>query len=125
MFARREADARGHSGIEPVPVWKRSEFEGRPVQVSFGKDRIRIWDAKSRTYLDEDYAVGKPIESKLRIDRFASVRFTAKVALGGAYFVYGDPIRSITDCDELRHLITLVILPQFDRTLRRLRFGLR
>ena len=54
MFARREADARGHSGTEPGRVWRNSEFEGRPVQVKFGKDGLKIWDVKSRTYLEEN-----------------------------------------------------------------------
>jgi hypothetical protein len=110
MFARREADARGHSGIEPIPRWRKSEFEGRPVQVTFGKDGIRIWDAKSQTYIDEEYFTGKPITSELRMDRFASIRFVAKTALGGSYFVYGDQIKAAIDCNELRRLISMDVV---------------
>jgi hypothetical protein len=107
MFARRDADARGHSGAEPTPVWKKSEIEGRPTQVSWAKDKARFWDARSRAELDESTVVGKEITSSLRIDRFADIRFVAKVALGGAHFIYGDTIRTAMNCNELRRLITL------------------
>lgn len=107
MFARSKADARGHSGEEPTAVLKNSKLDGRPVQVSFGKETVTVWDAMSRTNLDESDVVGKQIESRLRLDRFAAIKFAAKVALGGAYYIYGDAILAAMDCDELRKLITL------------------
>jgi hypothetical protein len=109
VFARREADARGHSGSEPIPKWRDSKFEGRPVQVTFGKEGMRIWDARSKTYVDEEYFAGKEIRSNFSMDRFASIRFVAKVALGGGYSVYGELIRSAVDCEELRRLASLDI----------------
>jgi len=106
MFARRNADARGHSKTAPVPVWKNSTFEGRPVQVTWAKEDVRVWDAKSKTVLPESTVAGKEMTTKFTMDRFASIRFVARVTLGGAYFIYGDDIRSAMDCDELRRLIT-------------------
>jgi len=107
MFARRNADARGHSKTDPVPVWKKTTLAGRPVQVAWAKEEVRVWDAKSRTVLSDSDVAGKEMTTKLSLDRFASIRFIARVALGGAYFIYGDSIRSAMDCNELRRLITL------------------
>jgi hypothetical protein len=119
MFARRNADARGHSGKEPIPVFKRSEIEGRPAQVSFGSNAIEVWDAKSKSYLSEEDLTGKLIKSSFKIDRLSSIRFAAKVALGGGYFVYGDALRTAIDCDELRRLIQLnVETARYDDDLR-------
>lgn len=106
MFARRDADARGHGGTEPVPKFKKSEFGGQPAQVSFGKDAVKIWDAKSRSYLPQDQIEGQPVESQFKLDPRQTIRFVAKVALGGGYFMYGDALRKAMDCDELRRIIS-------------------
>ena len=107
MFARRDAAARGHSGTDPIPIWKKSEFEGRPIQVSFEKEKLKVWDSRNRTYLLEEEISGKQFKSNFKIDQFAPLRLAAKVSLGGAYFVYGDLIRNAIDCDKLRKLINL------------------
>jgi hypothetical protein len=106
MFARRDADARGHGGSEPVPKFKKSQFGGEPAQLSFGKDAVKVWDAKSRSYLPQEQIEGQTIESQFKLDPRQAIRFVAKVALGGGYFVYGDAIRKAMDCDELRRLIS-------------------
>ncbi len=107
MLARRNADARGHSRTPPIPVWKRTVLEGQPVQLRLGLDKFEAWDPRAKTTVHEEDIVGKTLESQLKIDRFASIRFAAKVALGGGYFVYGDAIRSAINCDELRWLVAL------------------
>ena len=105
MLARRDADARGHSGTEPVPVWRKSILEGRPVQVSFG-DEIKVWDARAKSYLDPKDFLDKPLESRWIYNPFARSRFTAKVALGAGYFVFGESFRAAADCGELRKMLT-------------------
>lgn len=107
MFPRAAADARGHSGTEPVPKFKKSTFGGQPAQVSFEKEAVKIWDAKSKSYLPQDKIEGQQVESQFKLDKTSAMRFVAKVALGGAYFMYGDVIRKAMDCDELRRLISL------------------
>jgi hypothetical protein len=105
MLARRDADARGHSGIEPVPVWRKSTLEGRPVQVSFG-DEVKVWDARAKSYLDPNYFLNKPMESRWIYNPYVRSRLTAKVALGAGYFVFGLSFRAMADCGELRKMLT-------------------
>lgn len=107
MLARRNADARGHSNTPPVPVWKRSTMDGKPVQIKLGRDKIEGWDSRARAPIAEEELEGRTIQSNLTIDKFAAMRFAAKVALGSAYFIYGDAIRTALDCAELRKLIML------------------
>jgi hypothetical protein len=116
MFARRDADARGHSGTEPIPVWKRTTLEGRPVQISWG-DEVKVWDAKSRTYVDPNDFLSKPMESRWIYNPFARSKFTAKVALGGGHFLFGEPFRQGIDCNELRKLLAADDLTKFPTTL--------
>ena len=47
VLARRDADARGHSGTEVLPTWKKTTLDGRPVQVSWG-DEVKVWDARAK-----------------------------------------------------------------------------
>jgi hypothetical protein len=115
MMARRDADARGHSGIEPVPVWRKSIFEGRPVQVSLG-DEIKVWDSRARRYLEPKDFLNIPMESRWIYNTFARSRFTAKVALGAGYFVFGQSFRSSADCGEFRRMLT-ADLTTFETTL--------
>ena len=106
-LARRKADARGHSGRDPVLRWRNSEMEGRPVQTTLSKEKATIWDSRERRTLADAEVEGKPIKSTLHLEIHPSVRFTAKVALGGGFFVYGDLMRQRIDCDELRRLTKL------------------
>ena len=101
-LALRNAGVKGQSGKPNLPRWKKATIDGRPTQVTWGLDEVTFWDAKSKTYRNPDEMAGKEITTELRIDEFAAVQFVAKCALGGAYFVYGDAIRSAIDCDELR-----------------------
>lgn len=101
------SSASGRTRTSIRPVFKKSEFDNRPVQVRFEKSTVRLWDAKSRGYLEESEFVGNPIKSQFQVDRLSSIRFAAKAALGGGYSVYGDEIRQAIDCGELRRLMRL------------------
>lgn len=107
MMARRNADARGHSKKPPVPVWRRSSFEGEPAQVTLGKDEIKVWKAKERQEISGEALGGKTIKSNLTLEKFSRIRFVSKVALGGAYFLYKDSIKTAINCNELRTVISL------------------
>lgn len=116
MLARNRADARGHSDRKPIPKWVKSEFRGRPVQVSWGEE-VRVWDAKANTYLDSSEFLNEPIKSRWIYDPSARCRFTAKVALGGGYFYFGQTFLTSTNCDELRNLILAEDVSNFQTNL--------
>ena len=106
-IALRNAGVKGHSGKEPTSVWRNSQINGRPAQVTWGKKKVTAWDAIDRRELAEKEFVGKEISAKLHIDLHVTTRFIAKVALGAGYFIYGDAIRSALDCEALRELALL------------------
>jgi hypothetical protein len=108
-FARRNADARGHSRRNPVPRWRKSSAQGYPLQFTWGLDAVEVWDPREKRMLNEELEdlEGTSVTSQLKIDYFSAIRFAAQVALGGGYFVYGDLLRDAIDCDELRRLISL------------------
>jgi hypothetical protein len=116
MLARYYADARGHSDTPPVPVWKRSVFQGRPVQVSLG-DEVKVWDAKANKSLPPEEFLQKRMESTLRYDYSLRSKFTGKVALGGGYFLFGDTFLTAIDCEELRRLLKVEDVMKFRTTL--------
>ena len=115
MLARRDADARGHSGNEVLPAWKKTTFEGRPVQVSWGEE-VKVWDSRARACLDPNDFLNKPMESRWIYNPFARSKFTAKVALGGGYFLFGDSFLGATDCNELRRMLAADDLTKFRTT---------
>jgi len=112
MLARRNADARGHGNKTPVPAWTHTTFEGRPAQLTLGSEKLELWDARDRRVLDEAEWAGKELQTKLRIERGPPLKFAAKVALAGAYFVYGELFRDTFDCDELRAIVNVDITDQ-------------
>lgn len=107
MLARRNSDARGHSGKHPLPVWKRTTLDGNPIQLSLAKDEITGWDPIARRQLPEAELAGREFTTRLEIDRLPSLRFVTKVALAGAHFAYGDCFRDKFDCDPLRRMLTI------------------
>jgi hypothetical protein len=108
-FARREFDAKGQSGNKPEVKFKYASFEGEPVQVEFlGGDNVpKVWDAKSRRYVDPQDIVGKTLELNFRIDPIVRFRFAAKVALSAGYFAYGDWWRHHVDHAEARSVMNI------------------
>ena len=108
-FARRNSGVRGHSKKPPEPRWHHSKIDARPIQVTWGKDKVSVWDAIQRRELDEIEFQGKEINSTINIGRHTCHRFVAKVALAGGYFVYGNNFRGAVNCNELRSLVFLDI----------------
>lgn len=100
-LARSKHDARGHSGKEPWAEIKQATYgeESRPAQVRMHmKHGVRLWDAIDR----EDKSGRSTITLQTKLDLTLPVRFTAKVALGAGYYVYGDLFRDRVDHAQLR-----------------------
>lgn len=116
MFARRNADARGHSGKEPIPTWKRSELNGEPVQVSWGKN-VEVWDSKANALMDPKGFSDQKFTSRLTLDVSIRPKFVAKVALGTGYYFFEDLFRNHFDCEALRQLLRAENITNHQTTL--------
>lgn len=108
-LALRDSGVKGHNKSSRTPRWKKSTLKGEPVQVTLAKEAIGVWDPKQDRELSEDEFSGQVITSNLKIGRHTCLRFVAKVALAGGYFLYSDEFRSAVNCDQLRSLIFLDI----------------
>lgn len=122
---RTRYDARGHSGRKPTAHVRRAKLgpSDRPIQANFSvRDGLRIWDAFERRDLSNSETAGMSISFSRRVDMDMRLRFVAKVALSGGYFVYRDLFRENVRHDELRGVMNLekdTDLDQFkDYTIR-------
>lgn len=106
-FARREFDARGHSGTQPKVISKRATFRDRPAQVTFpgGGRAPVIWDAKSRQDVSPEQVEGQQFNVQWSIPRFSRIRFTAKVALSAGFYALGDYFREHVAHGEARRIM--------------------
>ena len=108
-LALRNSGVKGHRNRSRIPRWKKSTLNGEPIQVSLGKEEILVWDPKQERELSKDEISGQSIASTLTIGRHTCLRFVAKVALAGGYFLYSDKFRAAVNCDHLRSLVFLNI----------------
>ncbi len=105
-LSRTQYDARGHSGKEPMALIKHVSYgeARRPAQIQFHmKHGTKVRDAR-----DGEFKGGVEsfqIHTSLNID--LPIRFTAKVALAAAYFVYEDLFRENVDHRQLRDVMNL------------------
>lgn len=97
---------KGH-GKKVQPRWRRATVAGRPAQVAHTAEGMKFWDAVDRRSLAEDEVIGQEITAQFSIGAYTGLRFLAKVALGGGYFIYGDALLKAIDCASLRKLIML------------------
>ena len=111
-LALRESGVTGHRNKPRIPRWRNSTLNGEPVQVTLQQNAVIVWDAKQNRELSEEEFVDQDMTSKLRIGRHTCLRFVAKAALAGGYFLYGNEFRNAVDCSHLRSLVFLNI----DRT---------
>lgn len=115
VLSRRIAlDARGHTKKKPTAISKNSTMGGEqaPVQVEFFSDEgLKVYDPIKRRDLTEEEISGKKFTSKFTLQRFSRLRFAAKVALAGGYFVFGDWFRQNIAHDEIRALMNLESSP--------------
>lgn len=101
------AGVKGHNRKAAAPRVRKATIDGRPAQVALTGQGFKVWDARERRALSDEETVGSEITLSFNVHAFTALRFIAKVALGGGYFVYGDAIRRVIDCETLRHVIEL------------------
>jgi hypothetical protein len=106
-FARREFDARGHSGTPPRVILKRATFQDRPVQVTFpgGGRAPVIWAAKSRLDVSPEQVEGQQFSVKWSMPQFGRIRFAAKVALSAGFYALGNYFREHVAHGEARRIM--------------------
>lgn len=103
LFSRRDANAVGHSGRDPVPIAKSSTFNGHKVQVSFGKNGLEVFDVVTRKYVEKSELAGQKVQvGGINISLDAPYRFVAKIALSAGYFTYGDAFVEQVQHEEAR-----------------------
>lgn len=115
LFRRRHFDARGHSKKKPTILSKQSTMDSgsRPVQVEFaGEEGLEVFDPVQKRALEENEITGKEFSSRFTISRYGRLKFAAKVALAGGYFVFGDWFRQNVKHAELRALMNFDINSQ-------------
>ena len=100
---RTEYDTRGHSGKEPIATVRATYGEdNRPALVHLHKKKgLRVWDVRDR----ESKKGPGPLHIRTLLNNDLPVRFTAKIALGAGYFVYGDLFREHVDHGQLRDVM--------------------
>ncbi len=101
---RKKYDSRGHSGKPPIPTIKNASYgkEGHPAQISFPrKGGRRVWDVRDRKVVEKEKGVD-PLRINLSMNIDLPMRFTAKVALGAGYYVYGDLFCKYVDHCQFR-----------------------
>jgi hypothetical protein len=100
---RAKQDARGH-GHQPVEaLWSRTtDQDGNPLQVTIGKDYLRVRDPKSGRILPDDETASLVFSSSFKMVPRARIPFSAKVALGTGYFLFDDIFRDHAAHQELR-----------------------
>ncbi len=102
LMQKKRADfgTRGHSGKTPQPVIKNAKDlkTGRPIQVTMGKE-LKIWDSINRK---QTSPYNRKFQVSVNVDIDLPLRFLAKVALSGGYWVYGETFRKYAAHQELR-----------------------
>ncbi len=107
MFRRQEHDARGHSKKKPIPVARSSTHSilNTPIQVYFSKEEISMYSPELGRCLTEEEKVNESFTSRIEFKPDTRIKFTAKVALSGGYFIYGDTFVENSKISELRMLM--------------------
>lgn len=108
LFRRRHFDARGHSKKKPKVHSKKSTIgsENRPVQIELkGVEGVQVYDPREKRYLADKETVGENLSLQFPFSQHGRLRFAAKVALAGGYFVFGDWFRNNVVHQEVRALM--------------------
>ena len=107
LMRRQKLDARGHTGKRPVPVVRRASIgtSSRPAQVTFHEEGIAVWDARLARNLEKHEFTNQRLRLEIQLSTINRLRYLAKVALSGGYFIYGDLFRHHVAHAELRTLM--------------------
>jgi hypothetical protein len=103
---RAKKDTRGHSNRIVKAHWKQTQDKnGRPLQVTFDKGGPYVRDPKTGQALKDEGTSVLQLESKIMIDPYVKIPFSAKVALGTGHYLYGDIFRKHAAHDGLRMIL--------------------
>lgn len=107
LFERDRADAVGHSGKPPKPIVKKANLtDGTPIQATFGKDGLKLFDLINKKEVPRSDARGRVIKCcGIKVDMDIDLTFVAKVALAAGYFAYGDAFKEHVDTEEFRKIM--------------------
>lgn len=94
-------DYRGHSKKPPYLKIKNSEVDNSPVNVTFSKNDLEIYDPINKRILTGE----NKIQMNTRLDLDIRFKFVCKVALSTGYFLYGDKFVKHADYNSLRKAI--------------------
>ncbi|HZL69323.1 MAG TPA: hypothetical protein VFC29_18570 [Candidatus Limnocylindrales bacterium] len=102
---RDRFDVRGHSGKAPVFVVKEAtNADGLPLQVALNqRSGLQVWSPRHREYVTDERASSLELKFSVKID--TAMKFVAKVALSGGYFVYGDLFRRNVKHSDFRKIM--------------------
>jgi hypothetical protein len=107
LFERDRNDAVGYSGKSPKPRAKNGNLvDGTPVQTTFGKEGLKIFDLVKKKEILRADGRGKIINCQnINIDLDIDLMFVAKVALAAGYFAYGEAFKEYVETDEFRKIM--------------------
>jgi hypothetical protein len=107
LFERDRADAVGYSGKQPHPIVKKANLtDGTPIQATFGKDGLKLFDLINKKEVSNSDARGRVIHcNDIKIDMDIDLIFVAKVALAAGYFAYGDVFKEHVETEDLRNIM--------------------
>lgn len=91
----------GHSKKAPYLKLKNSKIDNSPVNVTFRKNSLEIYDPVNKKLLTGQNS----ISMKTQIDLDIRLKFVSKVALSTGYFLYGDTFIKHADHYSLRKVI--------------------
>ncbi|WP_417500090.1 hypothetical protein [Methylophaga sp.] len=68
---------------------------------------MRLFSPRHKRYLEDSESAGLTTHFKTSINLTTKIRFTAKVAIGAGYFIYGSAFADFAKVDHLRALMKL------------------
>lgn len=101
-----KADVKGHGKRSRPRTW-RAKLGDRPAQIQLEPHGMKLWDARERRTLEVEEIGDTQITANFSVGAFTALRFLAKAALGGGYFVYGNAMLPAIDCTSLRKIMLL------------------
>jgi hypothetical protein len=105
MSQRDKHGVRGHSRKHPEVVIRNASdaATGEPLKVTLGQRRgLRLWSPREARDVTGQ---GRTVNLQFKLDIDVELRFVAKVALSGGYFVYGDQFRNHVKHEDLRAIM--------------------
>lgn len=81
QFALKETGVTGHSKTPVERRWRKVTMDGKPIQITWGKEKVTFWDSRERREIGEQEVAGKELQVELKVDAYLAFKFIAKVSL--------------------------------------------